>query len=158
NVMNALAAVAAARQAGVAPERAARSLERFRGVKRRMEVRGSLDGVTVYDDFAHHPTAIETTLAGLRARVGSARSGAVLEPRSNTMKLGVHRDQLAPALAGADRVWFLSMPELGWDLPKSVAELGSRASFADNVDALATSLAQEARPGDHVLIMSNGGF
>src|SRR5580658_1269571 len=99
NVMNALAAIAAARHVGVEPERAAQALGRFRGVKRRMEIRGVVGGVTVYDDFAHHPTAIETTVRGLRALVGSARIVAVLEPRSNTMKLGVHREQLAPAFA-----------------------------------------------------------
>src|SRR6267378_695223 len=116
NVMNALAAIAAARHVGVSPELAARALSAFRGVKRRMEIRGVVDGVTVYDDFAHHPTAIATTLSGLRARVAGARIVAVLEPRSNTMKLGVHREELAPALALADRGWFLNSPDLGWDL------------------------------------------
>ena len=137
NVMNALAAIAAAHQLGVEPERAAEALGQFRGVKRRMEVRGVVDGVTVYDDFAHHPTAIETTLAGLRAREPHARIIAVLEPRSNTMKLGVHREQIAPSL-GAQRMraWFLNAPELGWDLPAAVAPLGARAHFAGTVDAL----------------------
>ncbi len=107
NVMNALAAIGAAHHVGVSPERAAVALNAFRGVKRRMEVRGVIDGVTIYDDFAHHPTAIETTLHGLRARVGAARIIAVIEPRSNTMKLGVHREQLAPALAAADLSWLL---------------------------------------------------
>jgi UDP-N-acetylmuramate: L-alanyl-gamma-D-glutamyl-meso-diaminopimelate ligase len=158
NVMNALAAIAAAHHVGVAPERAAAALREFRGVKRRMEIRGSVGGVTVYDDFAHHPTAIETTLAGLRARVGAARIIAVLEPRSNTMKLGVHREQLAPALALADRVWFFAPQDLGWDLPAAVAPLGARAGFADSVDGLVKDLAQEVRPGDQVLVMSNGGF
>ena len=120
NVLNALAAIAAAAHVGVAPEQAAQALGEFRGVKRRMEIRGVVGGVTVYDDFAHHPTAIETTLAGLRARVGAARIVAVLEPRSNTMKLGVHREQLAPALALADRAWFLHTADLGWDLPAAV--------------------------------------
>ncbi len=158
NVMNALAAIAAARHAGVAPERAAQSLNTFRGVKRRMEVRGVVDQVTVYDDFAHHPTAIETTLRGLRARVSGARIVAVLEPRSNTMKLGVHREQLAPALAQADRAWFLDSPDLGWDLPAAVASLGSRAAFAANVDDLVKGLVQDSRTGDQILVMSNGGF
>jgi UDP-N-acetylmuramate: L-alanyl-gamma-D-glutamyl-meso-diaminopimelate ligase len=158
NVMNALAAIAAARHAGVEPTRAARALDAFRGVKRRMEVRGVIDQVTVYDDFAHHPTAIATTLDGLRARVAGARIIAVLEPRSNTMKLGVHREQLAPALALADRAWFLSSPDLGWDLPSAVAALGARASFAASVDALVKGLADDSRPGDHILVMSNGGF
>jgi UDP-N-acetylmuramate: L-alanyl-gamma-D-glutamyl-meso-diaminopimelate ligase len=158
NVMNALAAMAAAAHVGVEPRVAARALSEFRGVKRRMEIRGVVDGVTVYDDFAHHPTAIETTLQGLRARVGAARIIAVVEPRSNTMKLGVHREQLAPALALADRSWLLNSPDLGWDLPAAVASLGKRAGFADSVDALVTKLADESRAGDQVLVMSNGGF
>jgi UDP-N-acetylmuramate: L-alanyl-gamma-D-glutamyl-meso-diaminopimelate ligase len=158
NVMNALAAIAAARHVGVEPVRAARALNAFRGVKRRMEVRGVIGEVTVYDDFAHHPTAIETTLRGLRARVGSARIIAVLEARSNTMKLGVHSGQLGPALALADRAWLLNSPDLGWDLPSAVSALGTRASFAASVDALVKGLADDSRPGDHILVMSNGGF
>jgi UDP-N-acetylmuramate: L-alanyl-gamma-D-glutamyl-meso-diaminopimelate ligase len=158
NVMNALAAIAAAGHVGVEPARAARALDAFRGVKRRMEVRGVVDQVTVYDDFAHHPTAVATTLGGLRARVAGARIVAVLEPRSNTMKLGVHREQLAPALALADRAWFLNSADLGWDLPSAVAALGARASFAGDVDALVKGLADDSRPGDHILVMSNGGF
>jgi UDP-N-acetylmuramate: L-alanyl-gamma-D-glutamyl-meso-diaminopimelate ligase len=158
NVMNALAAMAAARHVGVAPERAAHALGTFTGVKRRMEVRGVVGDVTVYDDFAHHPTAIETTLRGLRARVGGARIVAVLEPRSNTMKLGVHREQLAPALQLADRSWFLNSADLGWELPPAVAALGARASFAANVDALVKGIAEDSRPGDQILVMSNGGF
>ena len=158
NVMNALAAIAAARHVGVDPVRAAQALGLFRGVKRRMEVRGVIDEVTVYDDFAHHPTAIETTLQGLRERVGAARIIAVVEPRSNTMKLGVHREQLAPALALADRTWFLNSADMGWDLPAAVAALGPRASFAANVDALVGALTEDSRAGDHILVMSNGGF
>jgi UDP-N-acetylmuramate: L-alanyl-gamma-D-glutamyl-meso-diaminopimelate ligase len=158
NVMNALAAIAAARHVGVEPAGAARALGTFLGVKRRMEIRGVVDQVTVYDDFAHHPTAIATTLQGLRARVAGARIVAVLEPRSNTMKLGVHREQLAPALALADRAWFLNSADLGWNLPSAVAALGARASFAPDVDALVKGLAEDSRPGDQVLVMSNGGF
>jgi UDP-N-acetylmuramate: L-alanyl-gamma-D-glutamyl-meso-diaminopimelate ligase len=158
NVMNALAAIAAARHAGVEPARAVQALNAFRGVKRRMEVRGVVDGVTVYDDFAHHPTAIETTLSGLRARVGGARIIAVLEPRSNTMKLGVHREQLAPALRLADRAWFLDSSDLGWDLPRAVAALDERAGFAANVDALVKAVADATQAGDHIVVMSNGGF
>jgi UDP-N-acetylmuramate: L-alanyl-gamma-D-glutamyl-meso-diaminopimelate ligase len=135
-----------------------------------MEVRGSVGGVTVYDDFAHHPTAIDTTLRGLRARLdaaGAGRSGdgrgagriiAVVEPRSNTMKLGVHREQLAPALAAADRTWFLRAPDLEWDLAAAVASLGDRVSFAADVEALVKGLVDDSRPGDQVLVMSNGGF
>jgi UDP-N-acetylmuramate: L-alanyl-gamma-D-glutamyl-meso-diaminopimelate ligase len=158
NVMNALAAIGAARHVGVAPERAAKALGAFSGVKRRMEIRGVVADVTVYDDFAHHPTAIETTLRGLRARVGGARIVAVLEPRSNTMKLGVHREQLAPSLQLADRTWFLDSPDLGWELAPAVAALGARASFAMSVDALVKGIAEDSRPGDQVLVMSNGGF
>jgi len=158
NVLNALAAIAAAHHVGIEPARSAKALAEFRGVKRRMEIRGAVGGVTVYDDFAHHPTAIETTLAGLRARVGRARIVAVLEPRSNTMKLGVHREQLAPSLILADRSWFLNSADLGWDLPGAVRELGARARFADSVDTLVKGLADDAQPGDHVLVMSNGGF
>jgi UDP-N-acetylmuramate: L-alanyl-gamma-D-glutamyl-meso-diaminopimelate ligase len=158
NVMNALAAVAAARQAGVAPAQALQALREFRGVKRRMEIRGVVGEVTVYDDFAHHPTAIDTTLRGLRARVGNARIIAVLEPRSNTMKMGVHRDHLAPSLTTADLAYFYRPPDLGWDLEGAVTSMGERARFADNVDTLAGDLAAAARPGDHILVMSNGGF
>jgi UDP-N-acetylmuramate: L-alanyl-gamma-D-glutamyl-meso-diaminopimelate ligase len=158
NVMNALAAIGAAHHAGVSPERAALALNAFRGVKRRMEVRGVIDGITIYDDFAHHPTAIETTLHGLRARVGAARIIAVVEPRSNTMKLGVHREQLAPALAAADRSWLLGAKDLGWDLGSALAPLGGRATIAASVDALVAGLAAAAQAGDHILVMSNGGF
>jgi UDP-N-acetylmuramate: L-alanyl-gamma-D-glutamyl-meso-diaminopimelate ligase len=158
NVMNALAAIAAAHHVGVDPARAALALAKFRGVKRRMEIRGVVGGVTIYDDFAHHPTAIETTLKGLRARVGAARIVAVVEPRSNTMKLGVHREQLAPALALADRSWFLNSGDLGWDLPAAVHSLGARVSFAESVEALVKGLADDSRAGDQVLVMSNGGF
>jgi UDP-N-acetylmuramate: L-alanyl-gamma-D-glutamyl-meso-diaminopimelate ligase len=158
NVMNALAAIAAANHVGVAAERAAQALGEFRGVKRRMEVRGVVGGITVYDDFAHHPTAIEATLKGLRARLPHARIIAVLEPRSNTMKLGVHRNQLAPALTLADRSWFLNSPQLGWDLAAAVAALQGRVSLASTVDALVEGLSAQAQPGDHVLVMSNGGF
>jgi len=158
NVMNALAAIAAAHHVGVAPARAAQALQGFLGVKRRMEIRGVIGDVTVYDDFAHHPTAIATTLSGLRARVGGARIVAVLEARSNTMKLGVHREQLAPALALADRAWFLNSPDLGWDLPGAVAALGERAAFAPSVEELVKELTVQSRPGDHILVMSNGGF
>jgi len=158
NVMNALAAVAAARQAGVQPAQALLALREFRGVKRRMEIRGVVGEVTVYDDFAHHPTAIDTTLRGLRARVGNARIIAVLEPRSNTMKLGVHREHLAPSLAAADLAWFFRPADLGWDLESAVASMGERARLADSIDTLVQGLVDAARPGDHILVMSNGGF
>ena len=158
NVDNALAAMAAARQAGVEPATAAAALGEFRGVRRRMEVRGTVGGITVYDDFAHHPTAIRTTIDGLRRRVGAARIIAVLEPRSNTMKRGVHRDELAHSLAVADRVWFYRPADLGWDLGAVAASIGPRAGVADDVGRLAGTLAAELQAGDHVLIMSNGSF
>jgi UDP-N-acetylmuramate: L-alanyl-gamma-D-glutamyl-meso-diaminopimelate ligase len=158
NVDNALAAVAAARHAGVEPALATAALGEFRGVRRRMEVRGTVAGITVYDDFAHHPTAIRSTLDGLRRRVGQARIVAVLEPRSNTMKRGVHRGELAASLADADRVWIHRPADLGWDLGEVAAQIGPQADVAGDVDALAATLAAELRPGDHVLIMSNGSF
>ncbi|MBU7437142.1 UDP-N-acetylmuramate:L-alanyl-gamma-D-glutamyl-meso-diaminopimelate ligase [Paraburkholderia fungorum] len=164
NRMNALAAIAAARHVGVPPAQAAKSLASFRNVKRRMEVRGSVDGVTVYDDFAHHPTAIETTLAGLRARVGheNTRILAVLEPRSNTMKLGVMKAQLPASLAGADLVFGYGAPSgrdaLGWNLAEALAPLGGKAQAFDNLDALVKAVVHAARPGDQILVMSNGGF
>ncbi|MEK8090719.1 UDP-N-acetylmuramate:L-alanyl-gamma-D-glutamyl-meso-diaminopimelate ligase [Thermithiobacillus plumbiphilus] len=155
NVQNALAVIAAARHAGVPVAASLAALGRFRSVKRRMELRGEVNGVRVYDDFAHHPTAIETTLAGLRARVGSARILAVLEPRSNTMKLGVHKASLGPSLQCADLAFVYGPAELGWDVAGSLA--GHALVFAD-LDALQDAILDEARPGDQVLIMSNGGF
>ncbi len=158
NMMNALAAIASARHAGVPVGAALAALATFRNVKRRLEVRGVVNGVTVYDDFAHHPTAIAATLAALRARVGKARILAVLEPRSNTMKLGVHRDTLAPALGLADRVLLFRPADLGWDLTQVLQGLKQRGQAYDSVDKIIDTLVAEARVGDHVLIMSNGGF
>ncbi len=158
NVDNALAAVGAAVRAGVEPARAVAALGAFKGVRRRMELRGTVGGVSVFDDFAHHPTAIATTIAGLRQRVRDARIVAVLEPRSNTMKRGVHREDLAGALAAADRVWFHRPADLGWDLGGVAATIGPRASVAVDVEQLANDLAAELVPGDQVLIMSNGSF
>jgi UDP-N-acetylmuramate: L-alanyl-gamma-D-glutamyl-meso-diaminopimelate ligase len=158
NADNALAACLAARQAGIPFERSLAALARFQGVRRRLELRGTVRGVNVYDDFAHHPTAIANTLAGLRARVGRERILAVLEPRSNTMKLGVHKDTLGPSLAGADLVYLYRPDNLGWDLSGVAAGLGARATVAANVEQLTRALSAEARPHDHILIMSNGGF
>ena len=163
NVDNALAAVAAARHAGVPPEVACAALGEFRGIKRRMEVRGVVGGVTVYDDFAHHPTAIATTIEGLRRRVGTgggagARILAVLEPRSNTMRLGVHCHTLAGSLSAADETWLYAPPDLGWDAAPVIAALGGRGRLAQDIGELTRQLARAVRPGDHVLIMSNGGF
>ena len=158
NAENALAAFLAARHAGVAEPLIVEAIGRFRGVRRRMEVRGRVDGVIVYDDFAHHPTAIATTIDGLRRRVGANRILAVLEPRSNTMKLGTHRAALPAALAGADAVWLYQAPTIDWDVAASVAALGERARVIRDLDTLIDSLVAVAAPGDHVLIMSNGGF
>ncbi len=157
NRANALAAIAAARHVGVEPDAAIAALNRFGGVKRRMEVRGVAQGVTVYDDFAHHPTAIRTTLAGLRRAVGTARILAVLEPRSNTMKLGVMNEALPDSLAGAERV-FCFTKNLGWDAAAALAPLGSRAECHADLGTLVQAIAREARSGDHILVMSNGGF
>jgi UDP-N-acetylmuramate: L-alanyl-gamma-D-glutamyl-meso-diaminopimelate ligase len=158
NMENALAAIAAARHAGVPVEHAIEALHSFEGIARRMQVRGEVNGIRVYDDFAHHPTAIATTIDGLRRRVGRSRIVAVLEPRSNTMKMGVHRNTLAPSLSGADEVWLFTPPDLGWDASPIIAALGSRGHSSHDVDSLAGELVKATRPGDHVLIMSNGGF
>ncbi len=157
NRMNALAAIAAARHAGVPPASAIEALGSFGGVRRRMQLRGRASGVTVYDDFAHHPTAIRTTLEGLRQSVGRARILAVLEPRSNTMKRGVMKEALPASLEQAERV-FVYTSGLGWDAHAVFAGLGTRARCDENLPALIEAVAAEARAGDHVLIMSNGGF
>jgi len=157
NRLNALAAIAAARHAGVSPETSVRALAQFRNVKRRMEVRGVVSGVTVYDDFAHHPTAIATTLEGLRTKVGSARILAVLEPRSNTMKLGALKHQLAGSLNAADRVFCYSA-NLGWDAGAALAPLGDKSVEHADLDRLVSAILADARAGDHVLVMSNGAF
>jgi UDP-N-acetylmuramate: L-alanyl-gamma-D-glutamyl-meso-diaminopimelate ligase len=158
NAENALAALLAAQHAGVPLAAGIAALAAFRGVKRRMEVRGCVRGVTVYDDFAHHPTAIATTVEGLRQRVGAARILAVLEPRSNTMRLGTHREHLAASLKGADAVYFYQPAGLDWDLGPVCTGLQGRGSVAGDIDELVHTLAAAAKAGDHVLIMSNGGF
>ena len=157
NRMNALAAIAAARHAGVPPAASIDALSRFEGVKRRMEVRGVANGITVYDDFAHHPTAFATTIAGLRRRVGSARIVAVFEPRSNTMKLGAMQDRLAASLEGADLVYCYARG-LGWDPARALRPLSSRAAIYQDLEPMVEALGLVTRPGDHVLVMSNGGF
>ena len=158
NVDNALAAISAARHAGVTPERACTALASFAGVRRRMELKGAAAGVRVYDDFAHHPTAIATTIQGLRRRVGAERIVAVLEPRSHTMRTGVHRDTLAESLRDADSVWLYAGPELGWDVAAALAGLGARAHVVHDMEALLAGLGGELHAGDHALLMSNGGF
>jgi len=157
NQANALAAIAAARHCGVAPAQAIAALGAFEGVKRRMEVRGIVNGITVYDDFAHHPTAIMTTLEGLRGKVDGARILAVIEPRSNTMKLGVMKDRLAASLGAADRVFCYS-GGLQWDAAAVLAPLGAKAAVYGDLQRLVEEIAGAARRGDHVLVMSNGGF
>jgi UDP-N-acetylmuramate: L-alanyl-gamma-D-glutamyl-meso-diaminopimelate ligase len=123
-----------------------------------MELRGEVRGISVYDDFAHHPTAIAYTIDGLRRKVGGKRIVAVLEPRSATMRMGVHRDTLAPSLAAADAVWMFAPPDLGWDAGAVVESLGVKGRVARSLDELLAGLVAAAMPGDQVLVMSNGGF
>jgi UDP-N-acetylmuramate: L-alanyl-gamma-D-glutamyl-meso-diaminopimelate ligase len=157
NLQNALAAVAAAQASGVDPARAIESLAGFKGVRRRMELRGTVAGIAVWDDFAHHPTAIATTVSGLRDRVGKARILAVLEPRSSTMRAGLMKDRLPASLEQADRIFCFSA-SLGWDVAAALAPLGRRATIESDLERLVGAIVAEARPGDQVLVMSNGGF
>ncbi len=162
NQLNALAAIAAAHHVGVSPADAAKALGSFKNVKRRLEVIGSVNDITVYDDFAHHPTAITTTVDGLRRRIGQSRLLAVLEPRSNTMKLGVMKTQLPASLHEADLVFGYGALEgkdaLGWDLGEALAPLGEKAQAFNQIDQLVSAVVEKAKPGDHILVMSNGGF
>ena len=158
NVHNALAAIAAARHAGVPVAQAVAALSEFEGVRRRLEVRGTAGGVTVYDDFAHHPTAIAATLQGLRKRVGTERILLVLEPRSNTMQMGVHRETLGAAMQGADAVWLYQSTQLGWSLADVTRSLPVPVTVMSSIDEMAAAIAAAARPADHILVMSNGGF
>ena len=158
NMMNALAALAACQAVGVDAATVIPALSRFRSVKRRMEVVDTVDGITVYDDFAHHPTAIATTLGGLRAKVGAARIVAAMEPRSNSMRLGAHADALAPSLDDADTVVFLARPELPWDARKVISALKGEGVAVPDADTLLAELRTRVRAGDHVVFMSNGGF
>lgn len=163
NRMNALAAIAAARHVGVVPAQAIASLGQFENVKRRMELRGVVNDIAVYDDFAHHPTAIATTVAGLRKKVGNSRILAVLEPRSNTMKLGTMKEALPGSLVDADLVFGYgasgnSKDALGWDLSEALAPLGEKGRAFNDLNALVASIAKSAQPGDQILVMSNGGF
>ena len=158
NVQNALAAIAAANEVGVGIETIVLALTSFQGVKRRLELRGEIAGVRVYDDFAHHPTAIEKTLAGLRARVGDKRIVAVVELGSNSMKQGANREQLANALREANKIFFYLPPDLKWDVQAICAELGSRAQVSDSVTQLLATLSQELKNQDHVCVMSNKSF
>ena len=157
NQMNALATIGAAEHAGVAADAAAAALAGFTGVRRRLELRGEARGIKVYDDFAHHPTAMRTTVDGLRRKVGPARILAVFEPRSNTMKLGAMKAQLPWALEEAD-LSFCLQGNYGWDAAEALAPMGVQAVVEDSVDKLVAAIAKAAKPGDHVLVMSNGGF
>lgn len=158
NRSNALAAIAAARHAGVPVRHAIDALAEFRNVRRRMEIKGTVNGVTLYDDFAHHPTAIRLTLDGLRGKVGESRILAIMEPRSNTMRMGVHQQSLAGSFESADSVVLLDDREMGWDLSKSMDGAPVRVTIFDTVDKIVESAVEWALPGDHILIMSNGGF
>jgi UDP-N-acetylmuramate: L-alanyl-gamma-D-glutamyl-meso-diaminopimelate ligase len=158
NVMNALAALAAAAAAGCDATALLPAFARFASAKRRLEVVGVARGVTVYDDFAHHPTAIRTTLEGLRAKVGRARVIAALEPRSNSMRLGAHAEALAPSLDPADATVFLHRPNLPWDAASVVSVVRGEAGTVPDVDAMIAKLVADVRDGDHVVFMSNGGF
>jgi UDP-N-acetylmuramate: L-alanyl-gamma-D-glutamyl-meso-diaminopimelate ligase len=157
NRMNALAVIAAARHVGVAPCIAIEALSEFKNVKRRMEIKGVVNDITVYDDFAHHPTAIDTTVAGLRSKVGKARILAVLEPRSNTMKLGVMKNALPASLKEADLV-FCYGANLGWDAAEALSTIKDKASVYEDLNTMVEAIAKAAKPGDYVLVMSNGGF
>jgi len=157
NRMNALASIAAARHAGVAVDMSIAALTEFKNVKRRMELRGVVNQISVYDDFAHHPTAIETTVAGLRGKVGSARILAVLEPRSNTMKLGVMKSALPASLKEADLV-FCYQANLGWDAKEALTPISAKTQVHDDLGQLVEAIVQVAKAGDQVLVMSNGGF
>jgi UDP-N-acetylmuramate: L-alanyl-gamma-D-glutamyl-meso-diaminopimelate ligase len=158
NVSNALSAIAAARHVGVSFEHGCDALGRFKGIKRRMELRGEERGVKVYDDFAHHPTAIETTINGLRANIGDRKLIAILELRSNTMKMGVHQKTLADSLRAADQVILFEDQALDWSLLDIQQQLGDKAIVEDSIDAIVARVTSEAKTGDEVLIMSNGGF
>ena len=158
NVENALAAVCCAVHAGVPVSTALEAFSAFKGVKRRQEIRGNYDGITLYDDFAHHPTAIRATIAALRDAQAGSRLIAVLEPGSNSMRMGVHERSLSGALSSADRVFVLARDDLAWDVESALASLGSRLVAAQNVDELLSGLLKELRPGDQVAVMSNRGF
>ena len=152
NVENALAVIAAARHVGVTAAIAIDALAEFKNVKRRMEIKGVVNNITVYDDFAHHPTAIETTVKGLRAKVGNARIVAILEPRSNSMKMGAHKDGVLPALQEADDVWLFLPEEVDWEVESDWVNVHH------DLKSLPRDVTKTLQPGDHVLIMSNGGF
>jgi UDP-N-acetylmuramate: L-alanyl-gamma-D-glutamyl-meso-diaminopimelate ligase len=158
NVHNALMAIAAAKHSGVKSDLAVEALGQFVNVKRRMEVKAVVNGITLYDDFAHHPTAIASTIAGLRAKVGDGRILAVLEPRSNTMKMGVHKDTLAASWSNADQVFIFEPSNLTWSMDDLLAQSDVTATLYKDMNILVKSIVSYVRPGDHILVMSNGSF
>ena len=158
NRMNALAAIAAARHAGVPVKQACAAMTEFKGIKRRLEVKGEVNGITVYDDFAHHPTAIEETIDAMKEVSKDGVVFAVLEPRSNTMRMGIHKDDMMRSLKGADEVLLYQPAGLDWDLTSTVESSDVKAKVYEDVNVMIKALCENARSGDHVLIMSNGGF
>ncbi len=158
NMMNALAAIAAADHAGIPVAKSIEALAIFKGVKRRLEVTGVVNGITIYDDFAHHPTEISASLQAIRDQVGKARVIAVMEPRSNTMRMGIHQDTLAPALGVADQVHIVTTQALQWDIKGVAGKLGQSCTLSEDVDRAVEAIAKSALAGDHIVIMSNGGF
>lgn len=159
NMHNGLMAIAAAHHAGVEIERACQALADFINANRRLEVKGEVNGITVYDDFAHHPTAISATIAALRSKIGkNKRILAVLEPRSNTMKMGVHKDEIAPSLADADEVFIFQPETIPWQVSIITETLTQPADWDNNLDSLVEKIVQNAKTGDHILVMSNGAF
>ena len=158
NVNNAVAAIAASRHVGVAPPHAIDALAKYINTKRRLEIRGQINNITVYDDFAHHPTAISSTLQGLRNKVGPSKIFAVLEPRSNTMKLGIHKNELSTSLIEADQVIMYQPADMQWSLQDSLGSLGDKLNIIEEVSKVIDFLLANVKSGDHVLIMSNGGF
>lgn len=158
NIENAIATIAAAEHIGISPETAAEALGAFTGVARRMDIRAQIDGVTVYDDFAHHPTAIKTTVDGLRRKVGKKRIIAVLEPRSNTMKMGINSGELADSLQHADLVFMHKPQGINWDIEQVCAEIGSHATLHESVETIVKEITWAAQQDDNILIMSNGAF
>ncbi|QLB20547.1 UDP-N-acetylmuramate:L-alanyl-gamma-D-glutamyl-meso-diaminopimelate ligase [Vespertiliibacter pulmonis] len=159
NMHNGLMAISAAHHAGVSIEIACKALGSFINANRRLEIKGTVQGITVYDDFAHHPTAIRATIAALRGKIGdNQRILAVLEPRSNTMKMGVHKDEIAPALANADQVFIFQPDIIPWQVSAITDSLTQPAQWSANIDELVELIAQTAQPNDHILVMSNGAF
>ena len=158
NVSNAIAAMAAARHVGVTFEHASEALAEFTGIKRRMELVGEVDNIRLYDDFAHHPTAITTTVKGLRANIGERRLIAILEPRSNTMRMGIHKDSLAASLQAADKVMLFEQSDMDWSLSTIADQLGTKASVHSTIEDIVNLVSSQAQSGDEILVMSNGGF